>query len=124
MKKRVIGILHSGKSGEDERLFLEQAKKKDIQIRLINLSKKLDLNKLKGIVKKCDLVYNTTAEDYSIEIVKTIEEYGKKVLESSESYYYLEDKWIFYLKCKKRSKKFWKNACGLKRIMWFNGRTC
>jgi glutathione synthase/RimK-type ligase-like ATP-grasp enzyme len=101
MKKKVIGILYSGKFGEDERLFLEQGKKKELQIRMINLSKKWDINKLKGIVKKCDIVYNNTAEDYVIEIIKTIEEFGKKVVDSSRSYYYLEDKWVLYLKCKK-----------------------
>jgi glutathione synthase/RimK-type ligase-like ATP-grasp enzyme len=103
MKKKVIGILYSGKYGEDERLFTEQGKKKDLQIRLINLSKKWDINKLKGIVKKCDIICNNTAEDYVIEIIKTIEEFGKRVIDSSRSYYYLEDKWILYLKCKKNN---------------------
>lgn len=103
MKKKVIGILYSGKYTNDEKLFLEQGKKKDLQIKLINLSKKWDMNKLKGIVRKCDIVYNGTGEEYAIEIVKTIEEFGKKVIESSESYYYLEDKWSLYLKCKKNN---------------------
>jgi glutathione synthase/RimK-type ligase-like ATP-grasp enzyme len=102
MKKKVIGILYSGKFGDDEKFFLEHGKKKGVQIILINLSKKWDINNLKRIVKKCDLVYNSTAESYSIEIVKTIEEFGRKVIESSRSYYAFEDKWIFYLKCKKK----------------------
>lgn len=103
MKKKVIGVLHSGKYVEEERMFLEQGKKKDLQIKLINLSKKWNMNKLKEIVKKCDIIYNNTAEDYIIEIIKTIEEFGKRVIDSSKSYYYLEDKWILYLKCKKNN---------------------
>jgi len=103
MKKKVIGILYSGKYGKDEELFLEQAKKKDLQIKLINLSKKWDISKLKKDVLKCDIIYNSTAEEYSIELVKTIEEFGKRIIETSKSYYYLEDKWIFYLRCKKNN---------------------
>jgi RimK family alpha-L-glutamate ligase len=104
MKKKVIGIIYTGKApGEDEKSFLELGKKKDLQIVLMNISKKMDMNKLKRNFKRCDVIYNTTAEDYSIEVVKTIEEYGKKIIESSNTYYYLEDKWIFYLKCKKNN---------------------
>lgn len=101
MKQKVIGILYSGKEpGEDERLFLEIAKKKNLKVALLNIFKKIDEKRLKRYAKKCDIIYNTTAEDFSIEIVKTFEEYGKRIIESSESYYYLEDKWLFYLKCR------------------------
>jgi RimK family alpha-L-glutamate ligase len=97
----VIGILYSGKSpGEDEELFLEEAKKKDLQISFMNIFKKIDEKKLRRFANKCNIIYNTTAEDFSIEIVKTFEELGVKIIESSESYYSLEDKWVFYLKCK------------------------
>ena len=101
MKQKAIGILYSGKGpGEDEKLFLEEAKKKGIKVFLLNIFKRIDEKKLKRFAKKCDIIYNSTGEDFSIEIVKTFEEYGAKIFESSESYYYLEDKWNFYLKCR------------------------
>src|SRR3989344_707230 len=36
-----------------------------------------------------------------LEMLKTFEELGKKTVDSSNVYYYSEDKWMFYLKCKK-----------------------
>ena len=104
MKKKVIGYLFSGKGpGRDEKIFLKLAKKKNIDIILINISKDIDEIKLIEKVKKFDLIYNSTAEDFAIEYVKMIENSGKKIIDSSHAYYYAEDKWEFFIKCKKNN---------------------
>jgi RimK family alpha-L-glutamate ligase len=101
MKKLVIGYVFSGrKLGDDEKIFLKLAKKKKIELLIFNIFKDFDEKELGEKIKKCDIVYNSTAEDFGLEFVKTIEELGKKVIESSKAYYYTEDKWMFYLKCK------------------------
>ena len=102
MKKPVIGIIYSGrKFGKDEKIFSKLSKKKNIELKTINISKEIDEQQLHKKIINCDIIYNTTAEDFSIELIKTIEEWGKKIIDSSEAYYYIEDKWMFYLKCKK-----------------------
>ena len=102
MKKKTIGIICCGRELVKEgKTFLELAKKKDVKIIMINLSDKLDIKSLKRKIKKCDIIYNSIWDDLSIELTKTIEEWGKKIFESSVSYYYTEDKWMFYVKCKK-----------------------
>lgn len=102
MKKLVIGYLYNGRGlGEDEILFKKIAKKKKIDVILINTSLGYTDDELKEEIKKCDIIYNSSGDDFVIETEKTIEELGKKIIENSKSYYYVEDKWMFYLKCKK-----------------------
>jgi len=63
----------------------------------------LDYQEIKEKTKKCKLIFNNTVCDpvtfESIELSKTLEELGKKVVNSTHSFYYEEDKWMFYLKC-------------------------
>ena len=100
-KKLVIGYIFTAKKvGREEKLFLKLAKKKNIEIVMINLFKKIDEEEFENKIRKCDLVYNNTAEDFVIESLKTVEELGKKVIDTSQLYYYTEDKWLFYLKCR------------------------
>ena len=101
MKKVTIGIIYSGNTfGKDEKILLELAKKKKVDLVMINISKKIDEEEIKEKVNRCQIVYNNTAEDFSIEIAKTIEALGKEVIDSPEAYYFTEDKWIFFVKCK------------------------
>jgi RimK family alpha-L-glutamate ligase len=101
MKNPVIGIIYSGRGyGVDEKIFIKLAKSKKIDLMLINISKELDEEELIKKTENCDVIYNTSAEDFSVEIVKTLEEAGRRVFDSSKAYYYTEDKWMFYLKCK------------------------
>ncbi|MDP2909166.1 MAG: ATP-grasp domain-containing protein [Nanoarchaeota archaeon] len=67
---------------------------------MFNLFKKINEDEFESKVKRCDLVYNDTAEDFVIESLKTIEELGKKVIDTSRIFYYTEDKWMFYIKCR------------------------
>jgi len=102
VKKKVIGLIYGGREPTKEvNTFLELAKKKDVKLVIINASDKFDIKSVKRKVKKCDIVYCSIWDDFSIELVKTIEEWGIKIYESSNSYYYTEDKWMFYVKCKK-----------------------
>ncbi|MDO8517540.1 MAG: ATP-grasp domain-containing protein [Nanoarchaeota archaeon] len=103
-KKSVIGFLYSGKNlGKEEKMFLELAKKKNIELIPINIFKRIDEKEFREQIKKCDLIYNNTAEDFVIEYIKTIEEFGKKVIDNSRLYYYTEDKWMFYVKCQEHN---------------------
>ncbi|MEK6757794.1 MAG: ATP-grasp domain-containing protein [Nanoarchaeota archaeon] len=100
MGKLVIGYLYSGKDfGQDEILFKNIAKKKNVEPILISTTEWSDEKKLREKIKSCDIIYNSSAEDFAIETEKTIEEFGKKIIEPSKAYYYTEDKWMFYLKC-------------------------
>jgi RimK family alpha-L-glutamate ligase len=101
MKKPAIGIIYSGRGyGVDEKLFIKLGKIKKIEIVMINISKKMNEQQLRKETENCNVIYNTSAEDFSVEIVKTLEEMGRKVFDTSNAYYYTEDKWMFYLKCK------------------------
>ena len=100
-KKLVVGLLVSEKRmGIEERLFLKCAKKRNIELVFINLAKKFDEESFERQVRKCDVIYNNAGEGFMLEPLKTIEEFGKKVIDTSKLYYYTEDKWMFYIKCK------------------------
>ena len=90
----------SKKIGREERLFLQEAKKRNMSIQLINLFKKFNEEEFEQQIKACNVIYNNTAEEFVLEPLKTIEELGKKVIDNSKLYYYTEDKWMFYIKCK------------------------
>lgn len=96
----MIGYIYSGIDlGPDEILFKKIAEKKNVEPVLISTVQWDDWNDLKEMIKKCDVIYNSSAEDFAIETEKTIEEFGKKIIDPSKAYYYTEDKWMFFLKC-------------------------
>jgi len=101
MKKEVIGVLYTGKHiGKEEKIYLKEAKKRNIHLIMFNLLEKIDEKEFEEKIKKCKLILNNTAEDFALEFIKTIEELGKRVIDKSKVYYYTEDKWMLYLKCK------------------------
>ncbi|MDO8467500.1 MAG: ATP-grasp domain-containing protein [Nanoarchaeota archaeon] len=101
MKRFTLGYLFSEKKlGKDEKIFVKICKKKKIDLVMFNILDKTNETELEKKAKKCDIIYNNSAEDFVYEIIKTLEALGKKVVDSSETYYYIEDKWLFYLKCK------------------------
>lgn len=100
--KKVIGvIIDSAKLGDEEKAFLRIAKKNNIELVFFNAAEKIWRRELIEKAKKCSIIYNDTAEYIALELAKTLEELGKKVIDCSKIYYYNEDKWIFYVKCRK-----------------------
>lgn len=101
MKKKVIGYIYcENKLGKDEISFLKQAKKRNIELVMFNVCKDIDETEIEKKAKRCDLIFNNSAEEFAWELVKTLEELGKKVIDSSKTYYFTEDKWILSLACK------------------------
>ncbi len=101
MKKPVIGYMFAGPDfGEDEYTFKKLAKKDNIELVFFDIFSELNEEELKEKIKKCDIIFNNSAEDFAVEFEKTIEELGKKVIDTTEAFYYCEDKWLFFLKCK------------------------
>jgi len=102
--KKVVGYIYcEKKAGIDEKTFSNVAKKMNIELVKFNVEKPIYEEELESKIKKCDIFFNNSAEKIAIEFVKTIESLGKKVIESSESAYYFEDKWMFYMLCKEKN---------------------
>lgn len=104
MEKYSIGyVYYKGRSVcETDDLLMKQLKKK-VNVIPIILEKQFDYDGILAKAKECDVILNNAAAEPStleaIELTKTLEEIGKKVINSSHSFYYQEDKWMFYLKC-------------------------
>jgi RimK family alpha-L-glutamate ligase len=105
MKKGAVGILFDEQQnlGDEEKIFLNLAKKKKIKLVMINAAKRIDEKELEEKIKDCKVVFNNTAENLGMEIAKTIEALGKKVVDSPEVYYFIEDKWMFFIRCKENN---------------------
>jgi len=101
MKKTIGVIINSSRFGKEEKIFIKVAKKKKIELIFFNAAEKINYKDLIAKAKKCEVIYDDTSEDIALEIAKTIESSGKKVVDASKIYYYSEDKWMFYVKCKK-----------------------
>jgi glutathione synthase/RimK-type ligase-like ATP-grasp enzyme len=101
-KKLTIGYLFcERKYGKDEQAFSKVCKKRKINLVMFNIYHDIEQRELEKKAAKCDIIFNNSADEYAIEYVKTLEELGKKVIDSSRSFYYIEDKWMFYLMCRK-----------------------
>ena len=104
MKKTTIGYLFNERNlCKDEITFLKLAKQKNINLVMINTSKVIEEEFLEKQIKECDIFFNNSAENFSLEIAKTIEILGKKVIDSPDKFYLTEDKWLFFVKCKQQN---------------------
>src|SRR3972149_857242 len=102
MKKAMMGYIYCEKKpGKDEKIFQKLAKKNNIGLVMFNAFDKFSEEEIEDKIKKCDLTFNNSAEEIAVELVKTIEGLGGKVIDPSKVYYYIEDKWIFSVKCRK-----------------------
>jgi glutathione synthase/RimK-type ligase-like ATP-grasp enzyme len=100
MTNGVIGYLFNEPYlRKDELIFQKVAKKKNLKLVMINTSKDLNEENLKNKIKECDIFFNNSAEDFSLEIAKTIEILGKKVIDDPKLFYFNEDKWLFFVEC-------------------------
>jgi len=99
-----MGYLCFGKKIDDEdKIFLKLAKKKKIELIVFNAFYEIDEKELAEKIKKCGVIFNNSAEVAAIELAKTIEALGGKVIDSTKTYYYPEDKWMFFVKCKEHN---------------------
>ncbi|MBU3906813.1 MAG: ATP-grasp domain-containing protein [Nanoarchaeota archaeon] len=104
MVKTTIGyIFHGLKLSDEDKDFIRLAKKKNINFLLFNLSEEISEKEIEKKAKKCDLIFNNTAGYLALELLKTFEELGVKTIDKSKVFYYTEDKWMFYLKCKEHN---------------------
>ncbi len=105
MKKRTIGFILTGsKRGreyQEEKIFKNLAKERGINFVSFNLDEEINEAEIEKKSRQCSLVFNNTADEMAVELVKTIEFLGTKVIDSSKVFYYTEDKWMFFLKCQK-----------------------
>ncbi len=100
-KNLVVGLFYTGaRPSKVEKLYSKLGRKKGIDMVMINLSKKFNEEEFERQIKRCDLIYNNASEEFVLEPLKTVEEYGKKVIDASRLYYYTEDKWMFHVKCR------------------------
>lgn len=102
-KKFTVGYFYCKNCEDyDDTLFIKEISKKYKTIPII-FEEQNDFDMMLKLVKQCDVIINyASVEPYtfeSLELSKTFEEMGVKIINSSHSYYYQEDKWMFYLKC-------------------------
>jgi glutathione synthase/RimK-type ligase-like ATP-grasp enzyme len=102
-KKYTIGYVYpeSDKS-LDDKVLVKQLKKR-FNVILFPLEKQTDEKQIEDQAKLCKLILNNAVYEpftwEAIELSKSFEEFGLKVINSSHSFYYQEDKWMFYLEC-------------------------
>ncbi|MFZ5955118.1 MAG: ATP-grasp domain-containing protein [Nanoarchaeota archaeon] len=103
MEKKVLGYILDGSPGNDEKIFEKIAKEKNIDLIFLNAKNDFEDKKIEEKIKKCDLIFNNSGERIIVEIEKTAEELGVKVIDSPKNGYFLDDKWTFFLECKKHN---------------------
>jgi len=104
MKEITIGYVFCERNlGKDEEIFLKLAKEKGIELVMFNIAKNFTEEEIEEKARKCDIIFNNSAEEFALEFVKTLEELGKKVIDSSRTYYFVEDKWLFALACREHN---------------------
>ncbi len=106
MKKPSIGVICTARLNSTERNLFPLLKKK-FNLVLFPIQKDIDYASLKEQSENLKIILNTAGDmpnTYdALEIVKTFENLGKHVIDSSRSFYYREDKWLFYQTCIKNN---------------------
>jgi glutathione synthase/RimK-type ligase-like ATP-grasp enzyme len=130
MTKPCLGVICTPHGNKTEKNLFPTLRKR-FNLILFPVQKDIDYEVLKNQAKDVKVILNTAMDmpnTYDAEeVVKTFETMGKKVIDSSKSFYYKEDKWLFYqtcLKCNLPTPPTWyvpRNAnvfkARLKRIM-------
>lgn len=102
MAKTTIGfITNSRLPNIGDKKFKRIAKKIGIDLVVFNAAEEMDLEQIKKKARACDIIFNDEADYISLELAKSLEVLGNKVVELSKTFYYTEDKWLTYLKCLK-----------------------
>lgn len=102
--KQYIGVICRPRKNPTEK-YIFTALEKKFNIIFFPVQKDIDYESLKEKSNKIKIVLNTAGDvpnvEDALEIVKTFEGLGKQVIDSSHSFYYKEDKWLFYQVCLK-----------------------
>jgi glutathione synthase/RimK-type ligase-like ATP-grasp enzyme len=100
MSKIKIGFITNARKPElEDKKFARIAKKIGVDLVVVNSTRDFDIKEIIKKVKGCHIIFNDEADYVSLELAKSLELAGHRVVESSNSYYYTEDKWMIYLKC-------------------------
>jgi glutathione synthase/RimK-type ligase-like ATP-grasp enzyme len=102
-KKYTIGYVYPESDNSlDDKILIKMLKKR-FNVILFPLEKQVDQEQIEKQAKLCKLIVNGAVYEpfawEAIELSKSFEEFGVKVINSSHSFYYQEDKWMFYLEC-------------------------
>ncbi len=102
-KQNAVGYLYYKRYRDETDSLLIKRIERRMKIIPLILEKQYDIEDMTNKLKDCKLVINYAASEpvtfEAIELSKTFEEIGKRVINSSHSFFYQEDKWMFYLKC-------------------------
>lgn len=102
MPKITIGFITNTRLPNiEDKKFKRLAKKVGVDLIVFNAAKGMNLPELEAKTKACDIIFNDEADYISLELAKTLETLGGRVVELSKTFYYTEDKWLTYLKCLK-----------------------
>jgi glutathione synthase/RimK-type ligase-like ATP-grasp enzyme len=104
LEKPALGIIATPRGSPTEKHLLPVLKKK-FNLVMCPLQADIEYSTLKERSRGLQIVLNTAGDmpnTYdSLEMAKTFEGLGKRVIDSSKSFYYREDKWLFYQTCVK-----------------------
>ena len=99
-----IGYIYAdNKLTAEDRVFLSLAREKNLKVIIFPAARFMNPARIRNLAKKCDVVLNNSAEPESLEIAKVIEEAGTPIVDPTRSLYYFENKWMFYIHCKKHN---------------------
>lgn len=105
-KKPSIGVICRPKLNPTEK-HLFPLLKKEFNLISFPVQKDIDYEKLIEQAKDVKIILNTAGDvpnvEDALEMVKTFEGMNKHVIDSSHSFYYKEDKWLFYQLCVKHN---------------------
>jgi ribosomal protein S6--L-glutamate ligase len=83
--------------------IMKAIKKRGFDVVRLPVEDQVELGVLEDKTKDCGVVFNNAVfepiEFESIEITKTLEEFGKRVVNASRCLFYEDDRWLFYQIC-------------------------
>jgi glutathione synthase/RimK-type ligase-like ATP-grasp enzyme len=103
VEKYTIGYVYPESDRSlDDKILIKLLKRK-FNLLLFPIEEQIEERIIEERAKFCRLILNNAVYEpftwEAIELSKTFEEFGLRVINSSHSFYYQEDKWMFYLEC-------------------------
>jgi len=101
-----IGYIYYKTYHDPVNFMLMRQLAKKVHVVPLAIEEQVDLDLIRERTKHCTVIFNNAVFDpltfESLQLSKTLEELGKKVINSTHSFFYKEDKWMFYLRCLER----------------------